>query len=111
MSWFGNRVRVHSDSYITTCTNNKKRSLPEVQKKAQAELDRVVGPSRLPDFGDLENLTYVKAVVLETTRWMPTVPLGVPHLLCQDDVYRGYLIPKGTLAIPVRCCSQVITIL
>ncbi|TCD67847.1 hypothetical protein EIP91_011909 [Steccherinum ochraceum] len=70
---------------------------PEVQRKAQVELDRVVGPSRLPDFNDLESLTYVKAVVLETLRWMPAVPLGIPHSLTTDDECNGYHLPKGTI--------------
>ncbi|KAH8105253.1 cytochrome P450 [Cristinia sonorae] len=73
---------------------------PDAQRKAQAELDRVVGHSRLPDFNDLDNLVYVHAVVLETLRWMPIVPLGLAHHLEADDSYEGYYIPKGTIVIP-----------
>lgn len=40
---------------------------PEVQVKAQAELDRVVS-GRLPDFGDVEELPYLSAVVKEVLR-------------------------------------------
>lgn len=74
---------------------------PEVQRKAQAELDRVVGPNRLPEFNDLEDMPYVRAVAMETTRWMPVTPSGIPHVVTSDDVYNGYHIPKGTAAIPV----------
>jgi cytochrome P450 len=42
---------------------------PEVQKKAQAEIDRVIGPNRLPDFTDEKSLPYVVAIVRETLRW------------------------------------------
>jgi cytochrome P450 len=49
---------------------------PEVQRKAQAELDRVVGTSRLPDFGDREDLVYVKAVITELLRWYQATPMG-----------------------------------
>ncbi|KAG8901703.1 hypothetical protein FRC00_005286, partial [Tulasnella sp. 408] len=42
-----------------------------VQKKAQAEIDRVIGPSRLPTFEDQPNLPYLHAVMLETLRWNP----------------------------------------
>ncbi|KAH8105240.1 cytochrome P450 [Cristinia sonorae] len=72
---------------------------PDVQRKAQEELDRVVGLSRLPDFGDLESLVYLRAVFMETLRWMPTIPTGVPHALSEDDVYEGYWVPKDSLII------------
>ena len=48
---------------------------PDVQKKAQAELDRVVGNDRLPNFNDRERLPYIDALVKETLRWNPVVPL------------------------------------
>ncbi|THH19224.1 hypothetical protein EUX98_g8816 [Antrodiella citrinella] len=73
---------------------------PDAQKKAQAELDRVVGPNRLPEFEDIENMPYIRATVMETSRWLPVVPFGVPHAVIADDVYNGYHIPKGTAAIP-----------
>ena len=47
----------------------------DVQKKAQAELDRVVGNDRLPNFNDRERLPYIDALVKETLRWNPVVPL------------------------------------
>ncbi|KAG0706787.1 cytochrome P450 [Suillus ampliporus] len=68
---------------------------PEVQIKAQEEIDRVVGNSRLPDFSDREMLPYVEAVYLETLRWRPTVPIALPHATSTSDVYNGYYIPKG----------------
>lgn len=49
---------------------------PEAQKKAQVELDRVVGIDRLPTFEDRENLPYVGALVKEVMRWHPVLPLG-----------------------------------
>lgn len=68
---------------------------PEVQIKAQEEIDRVVGDSRLPDFSDREKLPYVEAVFRETFRWRPTVPLTLPHATSASDVYDGYYISKG----------------
>ncbi|KAI0642510.1 CyP450 monooxygenase [Trametes meyenii] len=73
---------------------------PEVQKKAQAELDAVVGPHRLPNFEDQDALQYVRAVIKECMRWHVVGPLGFPHRLLEDDEYRGYFIPKGALVIP-----------
>jgi cytochrome P450 len=50
---------------------------PEVQRKAQAEIDRVVGNSRLPDYSDQDELPYVDAVLKEVLRWHPVTPLGM----------------------------------
>jgi len=69
---------------------------PEVQKKAQAEIDKVVGPNRLPTLNDEPNLPYIRAMIKETLRWMPTTLTGaVPHATTKDDEYMGYFIPKG----------------
>ena len=51
---------------------------PEVQKKAQAEIDAVVGPNRLPDFHDCPSLPYINAVIKESSRWNLVFPLGRP---------------------------------
>ena len=49
---------------------------PEVQKKAQAEIDAVIGPDRLPDFQDRSSLPYINAVVKESSRWNLVLPFG-----------------------------------
>lgn len=49
---------------------------PDVQKRAQAEIDSVIGRDRLPAFEDKKSLPYVDAVVRETYRWMTIAPLG-----------------------------------
>lgn len=72
---------------------------PEVQKKAQEEIDRVVGPDRLPNVDDYPNLDYIRCCVKETLRWMPTVIMGVPHAVTKDDEYNGWKIPKGATII------------
>lgn len=76
---------------------------PEVQHKAQAELDTVLG-SRLPTMEDLTSLPYIQAVFLETMRWAPAVPTCVHHRLVdgEDDELHGYRIPAGSTIIPVR---------
>lgn len=51
---------------------------PEVQKKAQTEIDAVVGPNRLPAFEDRSSLPYISAVVKELLRWHVVAPLGGP---------------------------------
>ena len=75
---------------------------PDVQRKAQAEVDRIVGLNRLPEYDDLPNMPYLWAILLETIRWVPISPFAIPHCVTADDVYRGYHIPKGTVLIPVR---------
>ncbi|KAH8809539.1 cytochrome P450 [Flagelloscypha sp. PMI_526] len=72
---------------------------PEVQKQAQLELDTVVGRERVPNFNDFNQLPFVRATVMELVRWIPLVPIGVPHLTTRDDVYREYFVPKGTLCL------------
>jgi cytochrome P450 len=52
---------------------------PEVQRKAHTELDNVVGRDRLPDFDDLDSLPFINAVVKETLRWQPVLPMGELH--------------------------------
>ncbi|TFY79082.1 hypothetical protein EWM64_g4930 [Hericium alpestre] len=72
---------------------------PEAQKKAQAEIDAVIGNDRLPDFSDQDSLPYVEALVKEVMRWRLVVPTAVPHRVTTDDVYNGYFIPAGSTII------------
>lgn len=57
---------------------------PEVQAKAQAEIDSVVGQDRLPEFSDRANLPYIHAVISELLRWQSVLPLGAYPLACAD---------------------------
>jgi cytochrome P450 len=72
---------------------------PETQARAQAELDEVVGRSRVPTFADYPHLHYIRAMVKETLRWRPSDPLGMAHQSTEDDWYEGMFIPKGTVCI------------
>ncbi len=77
---------------------------PEVQKRAQAELDAVVGRDRLPDFSDSPSLPYINAIVKELLRWHPAAPLGFPHRSVEDGEYNGHLIPAGaTIFVNIWC--------
>ncbi|KIJ68098.1 hypothetical protein HYDPIDRAFT_25543 [Hydnomerulius pinastri MD-312] len=71
---------------------------PEAQRKAQKEIDAVVGHNRLPNFDDRPSLPYVEAVMRESLRWHPVAPL-VPHATTAEDVYEGKYIPKGTTVL------------
>jgi len=72
---------------------------PEAQGRAHAELDAVVGRTRLPTFADLQHLPYIRAMVKETLRWRPISPSSPPHRVTEDDWYQGMFIPKGTICI------------
>ncbi|KAL4906002.1 hypothetical protein BDW74DRAFT_15372 [Aspergillus multicolor] len=72
---------------------------PDVQAKSQEEIDRVVGPDRLPTMDDAPNMPYIRACVKETLRWMPTVILGTPHCAINEDSYMGYRISAGSTII------------
>ena len=78
---------------------------PEVQAKARAELDTVVGPNRLPEYEDEPSLPYIRAVAKELLRWRSVVPYGIPHRSLEDDEYRGYLIPKGSIVVSNIWCA------
>ncbi|KLO07635.1 cytochrome P450 [Schizopora paradoxa] len=73
---------------------------PDVQKRAQDEIDQVVGDSRLPELSDRPRLPYCSALLKEVHRWCPILPLGVAHATREADTYEGYYIPAKTIVIP-----------
>ncbi|KAF9015058.1 cytochrome P450 [Cyathus striatus] len=73
---------------------------PDVFAQAQAELDSVVGKSRLPDFQDRASLPYLGAMLSETLRWYPVTPQALPHRAVAEDIYEGYYIPKDATLVP-----------
>ncbi|KAL0577768.1 hypothetical protein V5O48_004226 [Marasmius crinis-equi] len=72
---------------------------PEIQLRAQEELDRVVGRSRLPVVDDGKNLPYTQAIIKEIERCHNPFWLCTPHAGTQDFTYRGSYIPKGTALV------------
>lgn len=90
---------------------------PEVQKKAQEEIDRVIGPYRLASFSDRSYLPYTDSIIAEVLRLRPPISVGrfgilsnkkgLVHTLCcsvsreagEDDTHDGHLIEKGTVII------------
>ena len=78
---------------------------PELQKKAQEELDTVVGLGRMPTYDDYDTLFYVRAIVMECGRWLPVVPLSLPRRALADDHYNGYFIPEGTVILAVSVAN------
>jgi cytochrome P450 len=69
---------------------------PEAMKKAQAELDDVIGSERVVDEGDIHELKYLQDIVKETFRLHPSLPLLLPHESIGDCTVGGYVIPAKT---------------
>jgi cytochrome P450 len=74
-------------------------SKPDVLRKVTDELDRVVGRDRLVGEGDIPGLPYLNAVVKETMRLHPAVPLLVPRVSREHTTVAGYDVPAGTRVI------------
>ncbi|KAI9742375.1 MAG: hypothetical protein M1818_003908 [Claussenomyces sp. TS43310] len=73
-----------------------------VQHKARAEIDKVCGSDRSPDWSDFKDIPYINCIVKEGMRWRPVISSGLPHQNIEEDYYEGMLIPKGsTIFLPV----------
>ncbi|KAJ6520766.1 cytochrome P450 [Mycena vulgaris] len=72
---------------------------PDAQIRAQEEIDSVISTGQLPDFADEKALPYVTAIVKETLRWWPVAPIGIPHFVAEENIYKGYRIPSGSVVI------------
>lgn len=68
---------------------------PEAQEKAQAQIDAAVGPDRTPQWSDYDAIPYVAQIQKETIRWRPVTVTGTPHILHEEDTYKGFRFPKG----------------
>jgi cytochrome P450 len=75
---------------------------PAAQRKAQTELDSIVGSSRSPSFDDEQNLPYIRAIVKETLRMRPVTSIGTPHYTTAPITYKSTYIPANS----VVCLQQ-----
>jgi cytochrome P450 len=73
---------------------------PEIQQRAQTEIDTVIGQHRLPNMSDRGSLPYADAIIKEIIRWGTVSPVALPRTTAADDEVFGYKIPKGCLVIP-----------
>ncbi|KAI0788021.1 cytochrome P450 [Fomes fomentarius] len=71
---------------------------PDVQKKAQEEIQAVIGLNRLPTYEDRASLPYVESIMIEVIRLRPPVST-VTRFVSQDDIHNGCLIEKGTVVL------------
>ncbi|XP_028751445.1 flavonoid 3'-monooxygenase-like [Neltuma alba] len=70
---------------------------PNILKKANEEIDRVVGRGRWVEESDIPNLPYLNAIIKETLRLHPVAVLLAPHMALEDCKVEGYDIKKGTM--------------
>lgn len=86
-SWFGHSMcslsfTIHQQTYSVKTVSGLNTLIlmlvlfPDVQERAHAEIDRVIGPDRLPEFSDEGNLPYIAAIVKEILRWAAFMPFG-----------------------------------
>jgi len=73
---------------------------PEIQKKVQNELDRVVGRDRLPSYDDMQNLPYFNAVLNEVMRIKTIAPQALLHRVTEDFEVAKYKFKKNMLIYP-----------
>ncbi|KLO09941.1 cytochrome P450 [Schizopora paradoxa] len=73
---------------------------PEIVRKAQAEVDAVVGLDRLPQISDRSRMPYIDAIMKEVLRWQVPVPMSLPRATKDEDEYNGYRIPAGSTVLP-----------
>ncbi|XP_057684800.1 cytochrome P450 2G1-like [Corythoichthys intestinalis] len=73
---------------------------PKVQENMQQEIHTVIG-QRCPKLEDRKSLPFTDAVLHEIQRLMDIVPMGIPHYALHDITFKGYLIPKDTIIIPL----------
>ncbi|KAF8023177.1 hypothetical protein BT93_F0623 [Corymbia citriodora subsp. variegata] len=72
---------------------------PDVMKKAQAEVDNIVGRDRLVDEADIHKLPYLQNIINEVLRLFPPAPLLVPHESAEDCMVGGFDVPRGTMIL------------
>ncbi|CAK7218989.1 hypothetical protein SEUCBS140593_003741 [Sporothrix eucalyptigena] len=97
----GGLVEAGSETTATTINNWMLAMVlnPDIMKKGQEEIDRVVGPNRLPQWDDEPSLPYVRAMIKETLRWRPVNKYGMYHSSVEDDWYQDYFIPKDSVVV------------
>uniref|UniRef100_A0A287DB03 Cytochrome P450 2E1 n=1 Tax=Ictidomys tridecemlineatus TaxID=43179 RepID=A0A287DB03_ICTTR len=90
----GNEERIQREAHFLL------EELRKTREKLHKEIDRVIGPSRIPAVKDRLEMPYMDAVVHEIQRFIDLVPSNLPHEATQDTMLQGYVIPKGTVVIP-----------
>ncbi|PVF93573.1 cytochrome P450 [Serendipita vermifera] len=73
---------------------------PAIAERVFEEIRSITHGHRLPQVSDRPKLPYTEAAWKEALRLRPFFPIGMPHVNLQDEIIRGYFIPKGTMIQP-----------
>ncbi|KAJ7149195.1 cytochrome P450, partial [Mycena crocata] len=76
---------------------------PDIQRNAQRQVDTLTSVDSIPTMEDALKLPYVECIMKEIFRFSPPAPLLV-HSPIEDDLYQGFLIPKGSLVMANIWC-------
>ncbi|KAF8380389.1 hypothetical protein HHK36_027874 [Tetracentron sinense] len=68
---------------------------PDTMTKAREELEQIIGKDNLVEESDIARLPYLQAVVKETFRLHPTVPLLLPYKAETNVEICGLTVPKN----------------
>ncbi|XP_019350161.2 cytochrome P450 2K4 isoform X1 [Alligator mississippiensis] len=74
---------------------------PEIQRRIQEEMNKVIEPGQLPTLEDRKKMPYTDAVIHEIQRFANIVPMSVSRSTSRNVNFRGYVIPKGIEVIPL----------
>ncbi|KAG9289593.1 hypothetical protein G9A89_014328 [Geosiphon pyriformis] len=72
---------------------------PQVQKRIQQELLKVVGKGKLPEANDYANLPYLRATIKEIMRFRPVGFFSKTYTATKDDIYGNLHIPLNSTVI------------
>ncbi|KAF7847497.1 hypothetical protein BT93_L2901 [Corymbia citriodora subsp. variegata] len=84
---------------------------PNAMGRAQAEVRRIAGHKSSIAEDDLDQLRYLKAVIKETLRSHPPIPLLVPRESTQDTRVMGYDIAAGTRDMLAGATDTIYTVM
>ncbi|XP_050304768.1 cytochrome P450 306a1 [Anthonomus grandis grandis] len=73
----------------------------DIQEKVRQEILSVT-EKRTPTMDDITYLSLVEACIAETQRIRSVVPVGIPHGALADIPLNNYIIPKGSMIIPLQ---------
>uniref|UniRef100_A0A3Q2CSA2 Cytochrome P450 2A10-like n=1 Tax=Cyprinodon variegatus TaxID=28743 RepID=A0A3Q2CSA2_CYPVA len=73
----------------------------DIQEKMQEEINTVIGRDRCPSMEDRKSLPFTDAVIHEAQRFLDLVPFSIPHYALKDVSFKDYVIPKGTIIVPL----------
>ncbi|KAH0745543.1 hypothetical protein KY285_007200 [Solanum tuberosum] len=70
---------------------------PKAMKKVQEEIRNLMGKKNIVNEDDIQNMPYFKAVIKETLRLFPPIPLSIPRESMKISTLEGYEFQPRTI--------------